>query len=295
MVQEIARADDQPAAIAEHLIDEAVFGDHPLGRPVLGPAEHIRDTFTRDGIVAFRTRRWSPSAGRRVRGRQPRGARRQRRARRAVRALPARPGARALRPRPAAGRRASSCASATPTSRTCGCPTGRGRRSTIPSSAPRCDLLDAARRLDGVAPVRRDPRAARAGLLGLGLPPRLRRRPGAPAVRRAWSPASASRPTGGCGRSSPSCATTARPRPRSSAPRPTPPARGRSRSRTPARWPATPPSRRSSTARTSTPTPTIELLDEVTFDEVREVAAGVADELSVAVVGPHTVEELETA
>jgi predicted Zn-dependent peptidase len=40
---------------------------------------------------------------------------------------------------------------------------------------------------------------------------------------------------------------------------------------------------------------TIDLLDNVTFDEVREVAAGVADELSVAVVGPHTVEELETA
>ena len=63
VIQEIARADDQPAAMAEHLIDEAVFGDHPLGRPVLGPAEHLRDTFTRDGIVAFRSRRWSPSRG----------------------------------------------------------------------------------------------------------------------------------------------------------------------------------------------------------------------------------------
>ena len=49
VVQEIARADDQPAAMAEHLIDEAVFGEHPLGRPVLGPTEHIRDTFTREG------------------------------------------------------------------------------------------------------------------------------------------------------------------------------------------------------------------------------------------------------
>ena len=63
VIQEIARADDQPAAMAEHLIDEAVFGDHPLGRPVLGPAEHLRDTFTRDGIVSFRTRRWSPDRG----------------------------------------------------------------------------------------------------------------------------------------------------------------------------------------------------------------------------------------
>jgi predicted Zn-dependent peptidase len=64
VVQEIARADDQPAAQAEHLIDEAVFGDHPLGRPVLGTVEHIRDTFTRDAIVAFRARRWSPARGR---------------------------------------------------------------------------------------------------------------------------------------------------------------------------------------------------------------------------------------
>jgi predicted Zn-dependent peptidase len=63
VVQEIARADDQPAAIAEHLIDEAVFGEHPLGRPVLGTVEHIRDTFTREGIVAFRSRRWSPARG----------------------------------------------------------------------------------------------------------------------------------------------------------------------------------------------------------------------------------------
>jgi predicted Zn-dependent peptidase len=63
VVQEIARAEDQPATLAEHLIDEAVFGDHPLGRPVLGPAEHLRDTFTRDGILSFRGRRWSPSRG----------------------------------------------------------------------------------------------------------------------------------------------------------------------------------------------------------------------------------------
>jgi predicted Zn-dependent peptidase len=63
VVQEIARYNDQPSAIAEHLIDEAVFGDHPLGRPVLGPAEHLSETFTREGIVAFRARQWSPARG----------------------------------------------------------------------------------------------------------------------------------------------------------------------------------------------------------------------------------------
>jgi predicted Zn-dependent peptidase len=63
VVQEIARANDQPSMVAEHLIDQATFGPHPLGRPVLGPAEHIRDTFTRDAIVAFRERRWSGARG----------------------------------------------------------------------------------------------------------------------------------------------------------------------------------------------------------------------------------------
>jgi predicted Zn-dependent peptidase len=58
VIQEIARAHDQPSMLAEHLIDEAAFGDHPLGRPVLGAADHLR-TFARDAIVAFRERRWS--------------------------------------------------------------------------------------------------------------------------------------------------------------------------------------------------------------------------------------------
>src|SRR6478672_12859747 len=62
VVQEIARSQDQPSVVAEHLIDRAAFGDHPLGRPVLGPAEHIQ-TFDRDAILAFRERRWAPGAG----------------------------------------------------------------------------------------------------------------------------------------------------------------------------------------------------------------------------------------
>src|ERR687893_351483 len=62
VIQEIARANDQPSVVAEHLIDRAAFGDHPLGRPVLGPEEHLR-TFSRDGIVAFRQRQWAGSRG----------------------------------------------------------------------------------------------------------------------------------------------------------------------------------------------------------------------------------------
>jgi predicted Zn-dependent peptidase len=62
VIQEIARANDQPSVVAELLIDRAAFGDHPLGRPVLGPEEHLR-TFTREAIVAFRSRQWAGSRG----------------------------------------------------------------------------------------------------------------------------------------------------------------------------------------------------------------------------------------
>jgi predicted Zn-dependent peptidase len=62
VIQEIARAQDQPSVLAEHLIDKAAFGDHPLGRPVLGPEEHLR-TFSRDAVLAFRRRQWVGSRG----------------------------------------------------------------------------------------------------------------------------------------------------------------------------------------------------------------------------------------
>src|SRR5512132_1914625 len=62
VIQEIARYHDQPSMVAEMLIDRAAFGDHPLGRTVLGPAEHLR-AFSREAIVAFRERRWSGARG----------------------------------------------------------------------------------------------------------------------------------------------------------------------------------------------------------------------------------------
>ena len=62
VIQEIQRYKDQPSSVAEELIDKAAFGDHPLGRTVLGPEEHLR-TFTRDAIVAFRERRWAGARG----------------------------------------------------------------------------------------------------------------------------------------------------------------------------------------------------------------------------------------
>src|ERR671936_24666 len=62
LIQEIQRYKDQPSMVAEEVIDRAAFGDHPLGRTVLGPEDHLR-TFTREGIVAFRERRWSGQRG----------------------------------------------------------------------------------------------------------------------------------------------------------------------------------------------------------------------------------------
>ena len=62
VIQEINRAYDQPSTVAEYLIDQAAFGEHPLGRTVLGPEQNLR-SFTREGIVAFRQRRWSGARG----------------------------------------------------------------------------------------------------------------------------------------------------------------------------------------------------------------------------------------
>jgi len=62
VIQEIQRYKDQPSAVAEEVIDRAAFGDHPLGRAVLGPEEHLRE-FTREAIVAFRQRRWAGERG----------------------------------------------------------------------------------------------------------------------------------------------------------------------------------------------------------------------------------------
>jgi predicted Zn-dependent peptidase len=62
VIQEINRAYDQPSVVAEYLIDRAAFGDHPLGRTVLGPTEHLQ-TFSREDVVGFRERRWSGARG----------------------------------------------------------------------------------------------------------------------------------------------------------------------------------------------------------------------------------------
>ena len=103
--------------------------------------------------------------------------------------------------------------------------------------------------------------------------------------------ASASRHTRACARSSTSCATTARPRRRSSARAPTPPA-GRvlafENTNAVARYAA---NQKIVFGEDIDPDAAIAALDAVTYDEVREVAAGVADNLAVACVGPHAADE----
>ena len=113
--------------------------------------------------------------------------------------------------------------------------------------------------------------------------------------RRAWSRRSASRPTAACARSSPSCASRARPRRRSSAPVRTRPVRARSTSRTPVdrpvRGPADDRLRRGRRSRRRDHAPG--------RGHVRprwpRSPPSVPDTLSVACVGPHTEEELASA
>ncbi len=88
-----------------------------------------------------------------------------------------------------------------------------------------------------------------------------------------------------------SCATTAPPRRRSPAPAPTPPGGSCSRSRTPNAVARHAAGRAIVFGEDIDPDAAIAALDAVTFDEVRTVAAGVADNLAVACVGPHTADE----
>ena len=195
--------------MAEELIDRAHFGDHPLGRTVLGPEDHLR-TFSREAIVAFRERRWAGARG----GAFVVGNVDHVPANGKVDELFARfpdlPAPEPYEPapglRPAGPRRAARLQPVAPADELP--PGGRRRR---PQGARRLhDLLHAAGRLDGLAPVRRDPRAARPVLLGLRRPttptPTCPSCSSAPASSRPSAP----RPTRACARSSASWPPTGR-------------------------------------------------------------------------------------
>ena len=60
--QEINRSADQPRALAFDLSGPATFGDHPLGRTILGTEESVR-ALDAETVRAFRSRSWSGRGG----------------------------------------------------------------------------------------------------------------------------------------------------------------------------------------------------------------------------------------
>jgi predicted Zn-dependent peptidase len=59
VLEEIAMVDDSPQELIFDLVTRAVFGPHPLGRPVLGSADVI-STVSRRSLGAFHRRRYRP-------------------------------------------------------------------------------------------------------------------------------------------------------------------------------------------------------------------------------------------
>ena len=61
VLEEIAMYEDDPQDTVFDVLGDAVFGDHPLGRPIIGRAPVIRDTPV-DDIAAFHARRYVPGS-----------------------------------------------------------------------------------------------------------------------------------------------------------------------------------------------------------------------------------------
>ena len=59
VLEEIAMYEDDPQDLVFDLLGRAVFGSHPLGRPVIGRAEVVAAT-TREQLAAFHDRRYRP-------------------------------------------------------------------------------------------------------------------------------------------------------------------------------------------------------------------------------------------
>ena len=59
ILEEIAMVDDTPQELIHDLLTQAVFGNHPLGRPVLGNAEVIANV-SRRSVAAYHRARYAP-------------------------------------------------------------------------------------------------------------------------------------------------------------------------------------------------------------------------------------------
>ena len=162
--------EDTPQELVHDLISEAVFGNHPLGRPVIGTAEVIssvsrraiqgyhRSMYTPANIVVSAAGNLEHDAPRRARAARGRPARRAR-GRQAARAAAARAHAQARPPLPAQGHRAVPRL-----------PRRARRLALRPAALRGLDPRRDPRRLGVVAPVPGDPREARHGLRRLQLP-----------------------------------------------------------------------------------------------------------------------------
>jgi Insulinase (Peptidase family M16) len=62
ILQEIADDDDDPGARADDLLMGALFAGHRLAKDVAGEAADVR-ALTRDAVLAFRDRQWTPTGG----------------------------------------------------------------------------------------------------------------------------------------------------------------------------------------------------------------------------------------
>ena len=59
LLEEIAMRDDDPEDVVHELFAEALYGDHPLGRPIIGSVESI-EGLSRTSIHGFYKRRYTP-------------------------------------------------------------------------------------------------------------------------------------------------------------------------------------------------------------------------------------------
>ena len=119
VLEEIAMYEDDPQDKVFDVLGEAVFGDHPLGRAIIGRAEVVGRRRPRRGCAAFHAARYVPAQRRRRRRRlgRPRRARRARPARRG-RARRRRPPPAPPAPPAATSRRACASSPRTPSSTT---------------------------------------------------------------------------------------------------------------------------------------------------------------------------------
>src|SRR5207237_4991490 len=60
VLEEIAMYEDAPQELVHDLISDAVFGDHPLGRPVIGTAEVI-SSIPRESIARYHSEMYVPA------------------------------------------------------------------------------------------------------------------------------------------------------------------------------------------------------------------------------------------